>query len=316
MVTHLHQHVQRVEAVDLVAQSNETVELRLDALEDFIHHVFPENRQKVGGGGGGGGNVKMSGPRIMKKISAAAKNLQVLTLMTKSVCVQHTDVFWMSWVHLIPLFQAEGTQNIMTHKHLLMWRYMIIELKTCHVCCSCYVALSVETNSPFSYANSSTASHIKRRNVALLDLFPISDQIFTWARGGVTVGGCCSLKNLLMKSCSARHRGSSSLRTCSNICKKRCMHVISPSTWQEHALLYLWQGHLVKLGPVGHIQVWGRHVAHVQQWRWLGTPAVGALHCQLVQAWGRACQLPRAAVEACHSATNTAGVQCDTLTVN
>lgn len=45
MVTHLHQHVQRVEAVYLVAQSNETVELRLDALEDFVHHqphhVFP-----------------------------------------------------------------------------------------------------------------------------------------------------------------------------------------------------------------------------------------------------------------------------------
>lgn len=45
VVTHLHQHVERVEAVDLVAQSDEAVELRLDALEDFIHHqphhVFP-----------------------------------------------------------------------------------------------------------------------------------------------------------------------------------------------------------------------------------------------------------------------------------
>ena len=45
VVTHLHQHVQRVEAVDLVTQSNQAVELSLDALEDFIHHqphqVFP-----------------------------------------------------------------------------------------------------------------------------------------------------------------------------------------------------------------------------------------------------------------------------------
>lgn len=38
MVTHLHQHVQRVEAVSLVTQSDETVELCLYALEDFIHH--------------------------------------------------------------------------------------------------------------------------------------------------------------------------------------------------------------------------------------------------------------------------------------
>lgn len=42
----------------------------------------------------------------------------------------------------------------------------------------------------------------------------------TWASGGWTVSGC-SLKNLLIKSCSARHKGSSSLRTCSNICKKK-----------------------------------------------------------------------------------------------
>lgn len=50
MVTHLHQHVERVEAVNLVAQSDETVELRLDALEDFIHHqshnVFPETQKE------------------------------------------------------------------------------------------------------------------------------------------------------------------------------------------------------------------------------------------------------------------------------
>lgn len=45
MVTHLHQHVERVEAVNLVTQSDKTVELCLNALEDFIHHqphhVFP-----------------------------------------------------------------------------------------------------------------------------------------------------------------------------------------------------------------------------------------------------------------------------------
>lgn len=37
-MAHLHQHVEGVEAVDLVAQSDETVELGLDALKDFIHH--------------------------------------------------------------------------------------------------------------------------------------------------------------------------------------------------------------------------------------------------------------------------------------
>lgn len=45
MVTHFHQHVQRVEAVNLVAQSDQAVELGFNALEDFIHHqpyhVFP-----------------------------------------------------------------------------------------------------------------------------------------------------------------------------------------------------------------------------------------------------------------------------------
>lgn len=30
-------------------------------------------------------------------------------------------------------------------------------------------------------------------------------------------------------------------------------------------MLHLWQRHLVKLGPVGHIQVGGGHVAHIQQ---------------------------------------------------
>lgn len=45
--------------------------------------------------------------------------------------------------------------------------------------------------------------------------------MFTWAKGGATTACCCSLKNLLTKSCSARHRGSSSLRTCSNICKRK-----------------------------------------------------------------------------------------------
>lgn len=45
MVAHLHQHVERVEAVDLVAQCYKTVQLGLDALKDLIHHlpdhVFP-----------------------------------------------------------------------------------------------------------------------------------------------------------------------------------------------------------------------------------------------------------------------------------
>lgn len=41
---------------------------------------------------------------------------------------------------------------------------------------------------------------------------------------------------------------------------------------------------LVKLGPVGHVQVGGGHVAHVQQGGRLGTAAVGALDVQLVQA--------------------------------
>lgn len=29
--------------------------------------------------------------------------------------------------------------------------------------------------------------------------------------------------------------------------------------------MYVWQCHLVKLGPVSHVQVGGGHVAHVQQ---------------------------------------------------
>lgn len=38
VVAHLHQHVEGVEAVDLVAERDETVEFRLNALEDLIHH--------------------------------------------------------------------------------------------------------------------------------------------------------------------------------------------------------------------------------------------------------------------------------------
>lgn len=49
VVTHLHQHVQRVKAVNLVPQSDEAVELCLNALEDFIHHqpheVFPSDTE-------------------------------------------------------------------------------------------------------------------------------------------------------------------------------------------------------------------------------------------------------------------------------
>ena len=58
------------------------------------------------------------------------------------------------------------------------------------------------------------------------------------------------------------------------------------------------KGHLVKLGSVGHVQVGGGHVAHVQQRGGLGAPAVGALHRQLVQAGRGARQLPRAAMQA------------------
>ena len=53
MVTHLDQHVQRVEAVDLVAQGDEAVELRLDALEDLVHH----QAHQVLPGEEGGGNI-------------------------------------------------------------------------------------------------------------------------------------------------------------------------------------------------------------------------------------------------------------------
>lgn len=38
VMAHLHQHVERVEAVDLVAEGDETVEFGLNALEDLIHH--------------------------------------------------------------------------------------------------------------------------------------------------------------------------------------------------------------------------------------------------------------------------------------
>ena len=52
MVTHLHQHGERVETVNLVTQSDEAVELHLDALEDFVHHqphhVFPLGEREEG----------------------------------------------------------------------------------------------------------------------------------------------------------------------------------------------------------------------------------------------------------------------------
>lgn len=38
VMAHLHQHVEGVEAVDLVAEGDETVEFGLNALEDLIHH--------------------------------------------------------------------------------------------------------------------------------------------------------------------------------------------------------------------------------------------------------------------------------------
>ena len=116
-----------------------------------------------------------------------------------------------------------------------------------------------------------------------------------------------------MKSCSARHRGSSSLRTCSKIYSEKKNNVGLTSSYRttcEHTAnwitsVHLWQCHLVKLGPVRHVQIRGGHVTHIQQWGRLGAPAVGALHCQLVQAWGRACQLPWAAMKAWHGTTNT-----------
>lgn len=39
MMAHLHQHVERVKAVDFIAQRNQTVQFRLDAVEDLIHHL-------------------------------------------------------------------------------------------------------------------------------------------------------------------------------------------------------------------------------------------------------------------------------------
>lgn len=38
VMAHLHQHVEGVEAVDFVAESDKTVEFGLNALEDLIHH--------------------------------------------------------------------------------------------------------------------------------------------------------------------------------------------------------------------------------------------------------------------------------------
>lgn len=86
-------------------------------------------------------------------------------------------------------------------------------------------------------------------------------------------------------------------RTSVNLFRATSMRFGQPHPLEQ--LIYFCLGHLVKLGPVGHVQVRGGHVAHVQQRRRLGAPAVGALHRQLVQAGGGACQLPRAAVEAC-----------------
>lgn len=77
------------------------------------------------------------------------------------------------------------------------------------------------------HTSTSTAIVVKYYNsfrchlIFLLQPFPVCDRKNTCARGGATVKCCCSLKNLLMKSCSARHKGSSSLRTCSNICRDK-----------------------------------------------------------------------------------------------
>lgn len=50
MMAHLHQHVERVEAVDFIAQSDQTVQFCLDAVEDLIHHlthhIFAEKEPK------------------------------------------------------------------------------------------------------------------------------------------------------------------------------------------------------------------------------------------------------------------------------
>lgn len=48
---------------------------------------------------------------------------------------------------------------------------------------------------------------------------------------------------------------------------------------------------LVKFGPVGHVQVRGGHVAHVQQGRGLRATAVGTADGQLVETGGGAREL-------------------------
>lgn len=88
MVTHLHQHVQRVEAVNLVAQSDEAVELCLDALEDFIHHqphyIFPVNEKK---------KRTIALKKKKNYIRNISNDLRELTLMTRSVCVLPGEAF-------------------------------------------------------------------------------------------------------------------------------------------------------------------------------------------------------------------------------
>ena len=127
MVTHLHQHVERVEAVDLVTQSDETVEFRLNALEDFghhqSHHVFPlvEKGQIVGEEEKGVLHREYEKCfRLQRWVIFAselsANDVQLLTLMTKSVCVLPGEVLLMVCLRLFPLFQAARTVDIKHEK--------------------------------------------------------------------------------------------------------------------------------------------------------------------------------------------------------
>lgn len=65
-------------------------------------------RQKVEGGGEMLWQVKRGMERVIENMKSS-NNVQLLTLMTRSVCVQREEVFLMACLHLIPLFQAEET---------------------------------------------------------------------------------------------------------------------------------------------------------------------------------------------------------------
>lgn len=129
MVTHLHQHVQRVEAVNLVAQSDEAVELCLDALEDFIHHqphyIFPGNWKK-------------------KRTIAFKKKKKITSEMLAMICKnslwwQGVFVFclgrlfrWQASIEILRLWLTGQKRSNMTNlnKHLWMHIWMTLDLIT------------------------------------------------------------------------------------------------------------------------------------------------------------------------------------------